>query len=200
MVARYSIFPSLSTCSILQPLWYFVHDSTTITTPSIAPPPPSKSFASTDDISKELLASYEAGWGRRLIWIKLDRRVDTALKVSRPFMSRWQGVCVCWEGGGGGHRITKEAYLKAGVYLRQGNEKEWTTKLAIFQIRPVTSSLFPFHTGGGYIRKVGSEYYGMACRTCNRKITYGHKVDHRGLGVQRKALQCPPIVVPCDLC
>lgn len=71
------------------------------------------------------------------------------------------GVCV----GGGRHGIAKEAYLKAGVYLRQGNEKEWTTKLVILQIRPVTSSLFLFHAGGGYVRKVGSHHYGMACRT-----------------------------------
>lgn len=89
------------------------------------------------------------GGGRRLIWIKLDRRVDTALKVSRPFMLRWQGVCVL---GGGRHGVAKEAYLKAGVYLRQGSEKKWTTKLVILQIRPVTSSLFPFHAGGGYIK------------------------------------------------
>lgn len=105
------------------------------------------------------------GGGRRLIWIKLDRRVDTALKVSHPFMSRWQGVCVL----GGRHGIAKEAYLKAGVYLRQENEKEWTTKLVILQIRPVTSSLFPFHAGSGYIRKLGSQYYGIAYRTCSRK-------------------------------
>lgn len=26
------------------------------------------------------------------------------------------------------------------------------------------------------------------------------KVDHRGLGVQRRALQGPPIAVPSDLC
>lgn len=36
---------------------------------------------------------------------------------------------MCW---GGRHGIAKEAYLKAGVYLRQGNEKEWTTKLVIY--------------------------------------------------------------------
>lgn len=35
--------------------------------------------------------------GGGLIWIKLDRRVDSALKVSRPFLLRWQGVV----GGGG---------------------------------------------------------------------------------------------------
>lgn len=81
---------------------------------------------------------------------------------------------MCVLGGGGRHGIAKEAYLKAGVYLRQGNEKEWTTKLVILQIRPVTSSLFPFH-GGGFIRKVGSEHCGMACRTCNRNETYGQE-------------------------
>lgn len=27
--------------------------------------------------------------------------MDTALKVSRPFMSRWQGVCVLGSGEGG---------------------------------------------------------------------------------------------------
>lgn len=144
-------YSHLSTCSILQSVWYFVHDYITNTTPPPLPRPPPRpnSFASTDDISKELLAPYEAGWGRRLIWIKLDRRVDTALKVSRPFMLRWQGVCVL---GGGRHGVAKEAYLKAGVYLRQGSEKKWTTKLVILQIRPVTSSLFPFHAGGGYIK------------------------------------------------
>lgn len=72
--------------------------------------------------------------------------MDTALKVSRPFMSRWQGVCVL---GGCRHGIAKEAYLKAGVYLRQGIEKETTTKLVILQIRLVTSSLFPFHADAG---------------------------------------------------
>jgi len=66
-------------------------------------------------------------------------------------------VCVLRRGGrereggreGGGLGIAKEAYLKAGVYLRQGNEKDWTTKLVILQIRPVTSSLSPLRAGGG---------------------------------------------------
>lgn len=79
----------------MQPVCYFVQDST----PTAPPPPPHpgpNSFASADDITKESLAPYDAGSGGvrvgGLIWIKLDRGVDTALKVSRPFMSRWQGV------------------------------------------------------------------------------------------------------------
>ena len=46
--------------------------------------------------------------------------------------------------GGGRAGIAREAYLKAVVF-EAGNEKEWTTKLVILQIRPVTSSLFPLH-------------------------------------------------------
>lgn len=60
------------------------------------------------------------GGGRRLIWIKLDRRVDTALKVSRPFMSRWQGVCVL---GGSAWDCQRGLFEKAGVYLRRGGMK-----------------------------------------------------------------------------
>lgn len=97
---------------------------------------------------------------------------------------------MCWEGRGGGggtHGIAKEAYLKAGVYLRQGNEKEWTTKLVILQIRPVTSSLFPLRAGCGYIRKVGSQHYGMALQNMQQKIKHvDDKVDDRGLGAQKK--------------
>lgn len=58
---------------------------------------PPGSFASADDISKEPLQPYE---GRRggSIWIKLD--LGVALKVMRPFMSRWERACtrVCEEG------------------------------------------------------------------------------------------------------
>lgn len=72
---------------------------------------------------------------------------------------------------GGRTGIAREAYLKAGVYLRQGNEKEWATKLVILQIRPVTSSLFPIHSGGLYIEEMGglSQYYGIVHRTFSRK-------------------------------
>lgn len=68
------------------------------------------------------------------------------------------GVCV---GRGGSAWDCQRGLLKAGVYLRQWNEKEWTTKLVILQIRPITSSLFPFRAGGGYGRKVGSGHSGM---------------------------------------
>lgn len=144
-------YSHLSTCSILQSVWYFVHDYITNTTPPPLPRPrPVQIHLHPLMISvKNCWHHMRQGGGRRLIWIKLDRRVDTALKVSRPFMFRWQGVCVL---GGGRHGVAKEAYLKAGVYLRQGSEKKWTTKLVILQIRPVTSSLFPFHAGGGYIK------------------------------------------------
>lgn len=42
-------------------LWYFVHDYTTNTTPTNPAPRPN-SFASADDISKEVLAPYKAWW------------------------------------------------------------------------------------------------------------------------------------------
>lgn len=115
-------YSHLSTCSILQPVWYFVHDYIAITTPSTPAPPISVQIH-----LHPLMISVKNCWhrmrqggGRRLIWIKLDRRVDTALKVIRPFMSRWQGVCVCvcWVRGGR-QGVAKEAYSKAGVYLRQ---------------------------------------------------------------------------------
>lgn len=144
-------YSHLSTCSILQSVWYFVHDYITNTTPSTpAPPPRPNSFASADDISKELLAPYEAGWGEKAYLDKTGPQSGHGPKGQSPIHVKVAGgVCAGW---GGRHGVAKEAYLKAGVYLRQGNEKKWTTKLVILQIRPVTSSLFPFHAGGGYIK------------------------------------------------
>lgn len=52
---------------------------------------PPGSFASADDISKELLQHYEGGREGRVggsIWIKLD--LSVALKVRRLFSSRWE--------------------------------------------------------------------------------------------------------------
>lgn len=151
LVAGYSIFPSLhmqhSAVSVVFCPW--LHHQHYPPLHSRAPRPVQIHLHPLMISVKNCWHHMRQGGGRRLIWIKLDRRVDTALKVSRPFMLRWQGVCVL---GGGRHGVAKEAYLKAGVYLRQGSEKKWTTKLVILQIRPVTSSLFPFHAGGGYIK------------------------------------------------
>lgn len=76
--------------------------------------------------------------------------------------------------------------MKAGVYLRQGNEKEWTTKLVILQIRPVTSSLFPLHACGDYKGGwVSVLWHGL--QNMHQKIKHvDDKVDHRGLGAQKK--------------
>lgn len=94
-------------------------------------------------------------------------------------------MCVCW---GGRHGIAKEAYLKAGVYLRQGNEKEWTTKLVILQIRPVTSSLFAFRWRVFKEGGVSVLWHGL--QNMQQKIKHvDDKVDHRGLGAQKKG--CP---------
>lgn len=98
LVARYSIFPvsvmrhsaaRVVFCPCLHPCC-----------PSVPP----GSFASADDISKEPLQLYEGrreGRGGGSIWIKLD--LGVALKVSRPFMSRWERACtrVCVKKGGG---------------------------------------------------------------------------------------------------
>lgn len=83
---------------------------------------------------------------------------------------------MCW---GGRHGIAKEAYLKAGVYLRQGNEKEWTTKLVIY-FKYAPSHLHTF---------LSTQAEGGVSSTMARPAEHaaGRKhVDQRGLGAQKK--------------
>lgn len=99
-------YPQLSACSILQPVWYFVHDYTNTTTPSTsAPPPRPNSFASADDISKELLAPYEAGWGKKAYLDKTGPQSGHGPKGQSPIHVKVAGgVCV---GGGFGMGLPK---------------------------------------------------------------------------------------------
>lgn len=68
-----------------------------MTTPAAPPPPPHpNSFASTDDISKELLAPYEAGWGEKAYLDKTGPQSGHGPKgQSLIHVKVAGGVCVC---------------------------------------------------------------------------------------------------------
>lgn len=174
----------------MQPVWYFVQDNTTDTTPSNpAPPRRPNSFASADDITKESLAPYEAGsggWGAYLDktgpWSGHGPKGQSPIHVKVA-----GGVCVLKAKGGGG--IAKEAYLKAGVYLRRENEKEWTTNSSYFKYAP--SHLHSSLPCG----RVGFQHWCLACTTRSKNKTRGRHMRSR---VQRRLLQSPPTVFSSD--
>ena len=70
----------------------------------------------------------EAGWGKEAYLDKTGRRVDTARKVSRPFMSRWQGVA--------GRLIWKSIWGR-------GIRRSWPQSSSYFKYNP--SHLHSFH-------------------------------------------------------
>lgn len=160
MVDGYSIYSHLSTCSILQPVWYFVHDYATATTPTPLHPQFIQIHLHLLMISaKNCWQCMRQSWGGGggLIWIKPDRRVDTALKVSRSFMSWWQGVWVHVCVVGGQHGVAKEAYLKAGVYLKRSGPQS----SSYFKYAPSHLYSFLLTQEAGY--EVGSRCCGTAC-------------------------------------
>ena len=63
--------------------------------PLLHPPPRPNSFASADDISKELLAPYEAGWGKKAYLDKTGLQSGHGPKGQPPIHVKVAGgVCV----------------------------------------------------------------------------------------------------------
>lgn len=63
--------------------------------PLLHPPPRPNSFASADDISKELLAPYEAGWGKKAYLDKTGLQSGHGPKGQSPIHVKVAGgVCV----------------------------------------------------------------------------------------------------------
>lgn len=94
LVAGYSIFPSLhmqhSAASVVFCPWLHHHHHH-----PCAPPPRPNSFASADDISKELLAPYEAGWGKKAYLDKTGPQSGHGPKGQSPIHVKVAGgVCV----------------------------------------------------------------------------------------------------------
>lgn len=69
--------------------------TTPSTPPPPAPPPRPNSFASADDISKELLAPYEPGWGKKAYLDKTGPQSGHGPKGQSPIHVKVAGgVCV----------------------------------------------------------------------------------------------------------
>lgn len=163
--------------------------TTPLPPPRLPPAPPvhPNSFASTDDISKESLAMYEAGlggWGdeRGTYLDKTGPQSGHGPKGQSLIHVKVAGgvcACVCVVVGvwGGQHGVAKEAYLKAGVYLKRSG----TTKLVILQIRPVTSSLVPPRARRRVMEKGFSVLCGTACgaRGTTKPRHEEQRGDHR---------------------
>lgn len=186
LVARYSIFPSLhmqhSAASVVFCPWlHHQHYPLLSCTPHAVQIHLHPLMISVKNCWHRL----RQGGGRRLIWIKLDRRVDTALKVSRPFMSRWQGVCVlggsawyCQRGLFESRRI-----FEAGEWKGVDHKARHTSNTP----RHIFTLLFPCRRRVCKEGGVSPLWHGL--QNTKHKIKHVvHKVDHRGLGVQKKVL------------
>lgn len=160
-------YSHLSTCSILQSVWYFVHDYITNTTPPPLPRPPPRpnSFASADDISKELLAPYEAGWGEKAYLDKTGPQSGHGPKGQSPIHVKVAGgVCA---GRGSAWGCQRGLFESGRIFeAREWKEVDHKARHTSNTPRHIFTLSFPRRRR---VYKVGSQCYGMACRTRSRK-------------------------------
>lgn len=184
LVAGYSIFPSLhmqhSAASVVFCPWlHHQHHPLHSCTPH-----PVQIHLHPLMISvKNCWHRMRQGGGRRLIWIKLDRRVDTALKVSRPFMSRWQGVCVL----GGSAWDCQRGLFESGRIFEAREWKGVDHKARHTSNTPRHIFTLSFPCGRRVYKEGGVSALWHGLQNMQHKIKHvDDKVDHRGLGVQKK--------------
>lgn len=184
LVAGYSIFPSLhmqhSAASVVFCPWlHHQHHPLHSCTPH-----PVQIHLHPLMISvKNCWHRMRQGGGRRLIWIKLDCRVDTALKVSRPFMSRWQGVCVL---GGSAWDCQRGLFESGRIFeAREWKGVDHKARHTSNTTRHIFTLSIPCRQRVYKEGRVSVLWHGL--QNEQQKIKHvDHKVDHRGFGVLKR--------------